>query len=297
MLAVNSETCKGCGLCAEICPRRVLVIKEDTGVKRSVVFEDRRDLCLNCGHCAALCKHGSITIDGLDPDGYQNTVETKVKYDQMLAVLKQRRSVRRYKNKDIPREVWDKILEAVSAAPAISGSEVIGVSVITGGDKMRSLSEIGYSMYGDLAKKLKNPLIRFIMKRKVGSRKVHLLGNFVLPAMPWYTKWYKEENKDELRRDCPAVMLFHCDTLEPAGDEACMLAAFHAVLAAETLGVGSCINGLLPPIINKTKEVRQTISLPDNHEVYAALTLGYPKYKFKKTIPRKLGRVNFVEWQ
>ncbi|MCP4674681.1 MAG: 4Fe-4S dicluster domain-containing protein [Deltaproteobacteria bacterium] len=297
MLTVNQETCKGCGLCAKICPRHVTVISEESGEKRAVVFEERRELCLKCGQCAALCKQGAISVDGLDPDGYEDAREPNVNYEQMLAVLKQRRSVRQYKDKEIPREILDKILDAVAVSPAISGSEVIGVSVITGGDKMRGLTGLGYSMYGGLEKKLKNPFIHFVMKRKAGERKVHMLENFVMPAMKWYIKWFEEERRDELRRDCQVVMLFHCDTLEPSGDEACMLAAFHAVLAAETLGVGTCINGLFPPFINRTKEIRQTIGLPDNHEVYAALTLGYPKYKFKKTIPRKLGQVRFIEWE
>ncbi len=297
MLTINSETCKGCGLCANICPRHVITIIEESGVKHASVFEGRRELCLKCGHCASLCNEGSITVDGLDPDGYKDTVKTDVSYDQMMTILKQRRSVRRYKDKDVPREVLDKIIDAVSIAPAISGSEVISVSIITGKDRMSSLTREGYSMYADLDKKLRNPLIHFIMKRKAGVRKVNTLKNFVMPGMRWYIKWFNEENQDELRRDCPVIMLFHCDTTEPAGDEACMLAAFHAILAAETLGIGTCINGLFPPFINKTKKIRQTMEIPDNHEVYAALTLGYPKYKFKKTIPRKLGHVKFIEWQ
>ncbi len=64
----------------------------------------------------------------------------------------------------------------------------------------------------------------------VGARKVHMLKFFVLPAFNVYTERWKSKQSSELYRDAPAAMFFHCDEFEPAGDEACMIAAFHAVL-------------------------------------------------------------------
>lgn len=147
---------------------------------------------------------------------------------------------------------------------------------------------------GKLAGLLGNPLGRFILKRRAGAQKFGVLKGFLMPAMRWYIRWHDQGEGDEIRRDAPAVMLFHCPVDEPAGDETCLLAAFHAVLAAETLGLGTCINGMLPPLCNKSAEARAFLELPDGHEVYASLTLGYPKYSFKKSIPRKLTGVRYI---
>ena len=43
---INQETCKRCGLCAEICPNRIIDKKES----RDLYFrEDRLGLCIRCG--------------------------------------------------------------------------------------------------------------------------------------------------------------------------------------------------------------------------------------------------------
>jgi hypothetical protein len=45
---------------------------------------------------------------------------------------------------------------------------------------------------------------------------------------------------------------------------------------------------------NRTPEIRKLLGLSDENEVYAGLTLGYPKYKYQRTIPRKLAEVRYL---
>ena len=90
-------------------------------------------------------------------------------------------------------------------------------------------------------------------------------------------------------------MLFYSPVMEPSGEENCLIAALHGVIMAQVMGVGTCINGLIPPICNRSPEIRKFIGLPDECEVYASITMGYSKYKFKRTIPRKLAEVRYLE--
>lgn len=294
MITITSDTCDGCGLCSKICPRRVPVLVEDGDQKRVKIHAEREGLCLDCGQCVALCRSGSIQAEGLDPDGYLPLSPHQISLEQMMSLLRQRRSVRRYKDREIPQQVLDQVVEAAAAAPTISGAGAIGVTVITGEEKLTTFSGFGYAMYGKLSGLLNNPIGRFMVKRRAGARTFGKLNSFLMPAMRWYIRWHEEGKGDEIRRDAPAVMLFHCPVDEPAGDETCLLSAFHAVLAAETLGLGTCINGMIPPVCNKSPEARAFLELPEGHEVFASLTLGYPRYRFKKTIPRKLTGVKFI---
>ena len=41
--------------------------------------------------------------------------------------------------------------------------------------------------------------------------------------------------------------------------------------------------------------IRKLLDLPDDREVYAGVTMGYPKYKFKRLAPRNLAEVRYLE--
>ena len=73
------------------------------------------------------------------------------------------------------------------------------------------------------------------------------------------------------------------------------IAAFHAIMMAEVLGIGACFNDLIPPACNRSPEIRNLLGLPDDREVYASITAGYSKYPFKRTPPRELAEVRYLE--
>jgi len=56
-LALDTEKCVGCGMCAEVCPHGVFVVNEG----KARVTE--RDLCMECGACALNCPANAITVD------------------------------------------------------------------------------------------------------------------------------------------------------------------------------------------------------------------------------------------
>ena len=47
--------------------------------------------------------------------------------------------------------------------------------------------------------------------------------------------------------------------------------------------------------LNKLPELRALLRLPEDREVHASLTLGYPKVKFKQTIRRPLYEVRYLD--
>ncbi|HBG45496.1 MAG TPA: ferredoxin [Deltaproteobacteria bacterium] len=55
-LGYDTEKCKGCGLCADVCPHGVFVMAD----KRARLTD--RDLCMECGACMRNCEHGAIKV-------------------------------------------------------------------------------------------------------------------------------------------------------------------------------------------------------------------------------------------
>jgi len=67
---VIEERCKGCGICVEFCPKKVLTISKHSNTKGYFppdVIENVN--CINCGLCALLCPDFAIYVEdgGLRP--------------------------------------------------------------------------------------------------------------------------------------------------------------------------------------------------------------------------------------
>jgi len=59
-LVVNVDWCKGCGICAAFCPRKVLEIKHEK------VFISNREACIKCGLCELRCPDYAIFLREVD---------------------------------------------------------------------------------------------------------------------------------------------------------------------------------------------------------------------------------------
>lgn len=295
MITINQETCKACGICGLVCPRHVLETVERDHRKMTIVSPERVEVCMGCGQCAAVCPTDSIRIEGMEPEGFRPVGEIEIQEHQLLSLMEQRRSIRRYREKQVPRETLDRILEAAHRAPTGTSRRTTGVIVIDNKEKLKEISELIFSLYEGLDRALRNPIGRFFVRRKAGKRVMGTLQDFVMPGMRWYIRWYREGKGDEILRDCPALMLFHSPFMEPMAEANCAIAAFHAIFMAQVLRVGTCFNDLIPPACNRSPEIRKFLGLPAEREVYSSLTMGYPRYPFRRTIPRRLAEVRYLD--
>ena len=295
MIRIDQESCKACGICGHICPRHITETVERDKKKVTMISQERLDLCMGCGQCAAVCPTGSIHVEGMSTEEFGPVRDLEIDENQLLTLMEQRRSIRRYKDKPVPREILDRISEAAHRAPTGTSSRTTGIIIIDKPEILRSFSNLVHELYERLDKALGNPVARFFVRRRIGQRMLGTLQGFVMPGMRWYIRWFREGRSDEILRDCPVLMLFHSPAREPMCEANCVIAAFHAIFMAQVLGIGTCFNDLIPPACNRAPDIRRLLDLPEDREVYASLTLGYPKYKFKRIIPRRLAEVRYLK--
>ncbi|NIS54209.1 MAG: 4Fe-4S dicluster domain-containing protein [Phycisphaerae bacterium] len=298
MIRINQDLCTDCGICGDVCPRHIPVTTENGDKKITTISLERIGLCMECGHCVALCPHRAIEVESLSKERFAPVEALDIDEDQLLSLLKQRRSIRNYKDKPVPRQIINRMIDAAHSAPTGTGRSTTGVIVIDNPKTLATFSELIYELYEGLEKDLKNPIARNIIKRKIkrkaGEKNLRTLQDFVMPGMHWYIRWYRAGESDEVLRNCPALMLFHGPIKEPVSSENCLIAAFQAILMAQVMGIGTCFNDIIPPACNRVPEIRKLLGLPDDREVYASITIGYPKYKFKRIVPRKLAEVRYL---
>ena len=293
---INQELCNACGICGHVCPRHIPETINQENKKITMISSERIALCMECGHCVAVCPKHAIKVEGLNEEKFVSVKELDIDDNQLLSLLKQRRSIRRYKDKPVPREITNRIIDATHSSPTGTGRRTTGVIIIDNPKTLATFSELVYQVYEGLEKNLKNPIARFFIKRRVGQQTFnYTLKSFVMPGMHWYIRWYRAGKSNEILRDCPALMLFHSPVNEPMGAGNCLTSAFYAIMMAQVMKIGTCFNDLIPPACNRSSKIRNLLGLPDDREVYASITMGYSKYQFKRIPPRELAEVRYLK--
>jgi len=62
-VVVDTEECKGCGLCVEACPQNVLAQNKRVNNKGyQYAFMELTELCIGCSNCATVCPDSCITV-------------------------------------------------------------------------------------------------------------------------------------------------------------------------------------------------------------------------------------------
>ena len=70
-------------------------------------------------------------------------------------------------------------------------------------------------------------------------------------------------------------------------EENCALAACQIMLAAETLGLGTCSLGYIKNFFNTMRSIAKIVKLPIKHVVGYTLAIGYPKARYYRIPARK----------
>lgn len=65
---VNTTVCKGCGLCVDVCPRKLLKLDADNLNEKGYAPASMTDAtqCIGCAFCARTCPDCAITIEKID---------------------------------------------------------------------------------------------------------------------------------------------------------------------------------------------------------------------------------------
>jgi ferredoxin len=285
---IKNENCSKCGICIEICP--ALILEKDSEGK--VYFNTNKvHLCLGCGHCMAVCNTKSVFANGLQ---YEKDFFEFSEHNNFFSLAEYRRSVRRFKPIPVSKDEIESILHAVSQAPHGDSHQHVEVTVINNRNKIMEALPLMSKFYDKLEKWLHNPIMCNIIKFKKGKDTLNTLKNHVLPRITSGIYRKVSYEYDGITRGAHTLILFHAHKDSEEHQEDSLIFVTYATLAAQALGLGSTVNGLVPAAINKSKDLKKIFNIPAKHDTVVSLILGYPKYKYKRGIKRQLKKVNWA---
>ncbi|MCW4017502.1 MAG: nitroreductase family protein [Candidatus Bathyarchaeota archaeon] len=195
---------------------------------------------------------------------------------QIIDALKQRRSIRKYQPRSVPKETLRQILETASYAPSAHNAQPWRFIVLTEAEDKTVLADAMAQVWlvelekDGSPKKMRWATVNRSIDRFT-SAPVLLLACMSMENMDVYS----DEKRQRAEHDLAVQSL--------------AAATQNLLLAAHANGLGAC--WYCAPIFCQDA-VRQALGIPDNVEPQALLTLGYPA-ETPKT-PKRLAFENFV---
>ena len=290
-VAIDEQTCVRCGSCVKICPADVLAMDgERVRVSPSSLFG-----CIACGHCMMVCPEGAIAVTGrgISPQDLMALPkpEERASGDALAALMQARRSVRRFRDQPVDPHLVERVVALAATAPmGIPPWDIGCVSVIGHEEVQRIAHQVvkGYEGFLSLFK----PWVLKVIRPFTGQAKYDMFANFVRPLAQSYVGAHRE-GRDKLFYEAPALLIFHHSPYADALDAS--IACTYAMLAAESLGLGSTIIGGAPPILQRNKVLCRQLGIPDENKPSIALILGYPADSFRKTIRRRFTHISTID--
>jgi nitroreductase len=186
--------------------------------------------------------------------------------NETVTTIMKRRSIREYASRQIGSEELETILRAGQYAPTAMGDQPWHFLV------------------------LQNPAL--LEAFEVECRKVFLIsGNAALRELAsreGFNMFYY----------APTLIIVSGQTTATAPLYDCTLAMENMMLAAASMGIGSCwIHSVM--LLHGSEGGRELlahlgVNFPDGHEPYAAAVFGYPEGEWPEAAPRKEGTVTIV---
>ena len=286
---VDPETCLGDGICVDVCPENALEIVDE----KACSVEARAEFCIECGQCVAVCPTESLTMPKLPMKDFRRLTERPFGFDEFFDFLRLRRSVRVFKDKPVERDVIEKILDAAATAPMGLPPHTTEVVVIDRREELDFLLTEFVKDYEAMVRRFSNPVGRAMVRLMAGPENFGVLKNHVVDVAKFANELYHRDGVDRYMYRAPVLMLFHGNRWTMSYEENAHLVCHHSMLAALSLGLGSTIIGLIPPIVDRSKLLRDRYGIPKENRICTSLILGYPKYRYRQSVRRDLAGVTY----
>jgi len=267
-LQVEQEKCICCGICSDVCPVKMIGM-ESQGPK--AIGEH----CIACGHCVAVCPTGALDNEKA-PLANQLPLEKMPVLDADTAArfLRSRRSIRNYKETQVPREKIRQLLDIARLAPTGSNSQGISYYVF---DRAETL-------------------------RKVVAAVIQWMEEEVKKASAWAPYFtgiidsYHKNGYDGILRGAPCLVVAATPKdFFLRGRDNTHFSLAYAELYAPSIGLGSCWAGFFEICATNYPPLMDVLGLPEDMAVTGALMVGYPKYTYKRLVDRNPLQVTWQE--
>ncbi|MCX5876344.1 MAG: nitroreductase family protein [Deltaproteobacteria bacterium] len=268
---IDEERCIQCGECVLECPAGVIAMDAYPEMTNE-------DGCFQCQHCLAVCPTAAVSILGKDPDASTELKGNLPDPAQLATLIKGRRAVRRYRDKNLAPELIDELLEVSCHAPTGVNARSVLFTVVRERAVMNRLRE--------------HLMDRLAKLKDAGMLPEGLAGKY----LGWTVSAWQEKGTDILFRGAPHLLITSAPADAPCPVQDTHIALTTFQLIAHAHGVGTVWDGICMMSLGVCPEVVGKLGIPENHTLGYAIAFGEPAVEYQRTVQRGPALVNVVKW-
>lgn len=262
-IVIDSGLCTGCKSCIKDCPGNAIVLEDGKAVVRRP--------CITCGHCVAVCPVKAVSIPEYDmADVEEYDPETfSVSPENFLHAVKFRRSIRNFKDKELSREVLERILDAgryTATAKNLQACTFVAVQT-----RLPEFKELFWAEF---------PSILKVMEETKPE--------YVRAFTRFYEKWKADPKDDTFFFNAPCLLITAAENPLDGG-----LAAANMENMAVAEEAGGLYSGYLQRTVAASPVLMDWLGLK-GRMLACCMLLGYPAVTYRRTAPRKKGDIRFL---
>lgn len=250
---IDTGKCIGCGMCAKVCVAHNITINNKIA---ETVLED----CLMCGQCTAVCPRRAVSISGYNTQQIDKNNNISLNPNDIVEVIRFRRTIRQFRQKEISKEIIEQILEAGRLTHTAKNMQDLSFVVL---DKEKNrVEQMAVSLF----------------------RKIKPLANLFSPMA--------RNNKigdDFFFFNAPIAIVILAKNKTNG-----ILAAQNMEFVAEAHGLGVLYSGYFTMAANASHKIKKAIKVPKGKKVAMTLVLGFPNVKFLRSVQRKELDINYM---
>ena len=262
LFTIDTKKCDKDGICAIECPAHIIEMTESGPAPA----DNAEEVCIKCGHCVAICPKGAFSLDFLSPDLCMPIQKDLILTgDHAEHFLRSRRSIRRYREKAVPRELFEKALSIASCAPTGSNRQTVKWLVI---ENRADVQKIAAHVIDWM--------------RYVAQNHPEIAQSLNMESL--ISQW--DNGIDRICRDAPQLVFAYGSDEQGSGAADCHTALAYLELALPSFGLGSCWAGYANYAAGQWPPLAKMLNFPEKHSCHGAVMTGFPKFKYARAPKR-----------
>lgn len=256
---VDETLCTSCGLCARDCPMGLL--------QGDPPHMEQADLCVRCQHCMAICPTGAVSIEGRKPEAsLLLSMGELPPCEQVIHLVRGRRSIRQYEDRDVDPALLRRLLDATAYAPTGVNSQQLTLTVV---DQRSVLHRIREQVLAGVTRCAQE-----------GRIPEHFSFLATVPSA------FSDRGVDAIFRGAPHLLIASAPFSAPTGEVDVPIALTTFELMAASAGLGTVWCGFLKIVLEMAPELKPLLDLPSDGVHYYAMLFGYPAVKYTRAVQR-----------
>jgi nitroreductase len=258
---------------------------------------------LGCDHCAAACPTEAIRVAAVDPSLADFATFSPDRrwlphgrFDTaaLVNLMGSRRSCRNFKNLPVDANLLEDLVKVGVTAPSGSNCQPWTFTLLT---RRETVLELGHRVGGFFRKTNRLAAKGWLraLLRALGKPELETYYRQHYDTIREGLDQWDRGERDLLFHGAPAVIVVAADNGASCPAEDALLATGNILLAAHTMGLGTCLIGFAIEAMRRERSILQWLNISDHETPHAVIALGWPDETYQRVAGRKPVVLRYVE--